>query len=163
MLSVVSVVLLSVEEIITNPFGVSYWLLKVFPEESFTLVFTRILYEVPKDKPEDGVTVNVLSEFDSVGWDVIKTHVLKLSEETSKVPERQLLAELTEIVLVSIEFEKVTEMSTLAETEVALSDGEVDNTVGASVSSSTQEIMVRLKRNMANMMSICLNCFPISV
>tara|TARA_X000001036_G_C20426866_1_gene703509 strand:+ start:535 stop:807 length:273 start_codon:yes stop_codon:yes gene_type:complete len=90
--------------------------------------------------------------------------VLKLSEETSIVPERQLLAELTEIVLVSIEFEKVTEMSTLAETEVALSDGEVDNTVGASVSSSsTQEIMVRLKRNMANMMSICLNWFPISV
>ena len=90
--------------------------------------------------------------------------MLKLSEETSIVPERQLLAELTEIVLVSIEFEKVTEMSTLAETEVALSDGEVDNTVGASVSSSsTQEIMVRLKRNMANMMSICLNCFPILV
>ena len=89
--------------------------------------------------------------------------MLKLSEETSIVPERQLLAELTEIVLVSIEFEKVTEMSTLAETEVALSDGEVDNTVGASVSSSTQEIMVRLKRNMANMMSICLNWFPISV
>ena len=52
--------------------------------------------------------------------------MLKLSEETSIVPERQLLAELTEIVLVSIEFEKVTEMSTLAETEVALSDGKVD-------------------------------------
>tara|TARA_B100000686_G_C16518135_1_gene825722 strand:+ start:598 stop:864 length:267 start_codon:yes stop_codon:yes gene_type:complete len=82
--------------------------------------------------------------------------VLKLSEETSIVPERQLLAELTEIVLVSIEFEKVTEMSTLAETEVALSDGEVDDTVGASVSSSTQEIMVRLKRNIEIIISICL-------
>ena len=85
-----------------------------------------------------------------------------MSEETSKVPERQLLAELTEIVLVSIEFEKVTEMLTLAETEVALSDGEVDNTVGASVSSSTQEMMVRLKRNMMNMMSRCFTEFPIS-
>ena len=82
--------------------------------------------------------------------------MLKLSEETSIVPERQLLAELTEIVLVSIEFEKVTEMSTLAETEVALSDGEVDNTVGASVSSSTQEIMVRLKRNIEIIIGICL-------
>ena len=82
--------------------------------------------------------------------------MLKLSEETSIVPERQLLAELTEIVLVSIEFEKVTEMSTLAETEVALSDGEVDDTVGASVSSSTQEIMVRLKKNIERIMSICL-------
>ena len=82
--------------------------------------------------------------------------MLKLSEETSIVPERQLLAELTEIVLVSIEFEKVTEMSTLAETEVALSDGEVDDTVGASVSSSTQEIMVRLKRNIEIIISICL-------
>ena len=79
-----------------------------------------------------------------------------MSEETSKVPERQLLAELTEIVLVSIEFEKVTEMSTLAETEVALSDGEVDDTVGASVSSSTQEIMVRLKRNIEIIISNCL-------
>ena len=82
--------------------------------------------------------------------------MLKLSEETSIVPERQLLAELTEIVLVSIEFEKVTEMSTLAETEVALSDGEVDDTVGASVSSSTQEIMVRLKRNIEIIIGICL-------
>ena len=82
--------------------------------------------------------------------------MLKLSEETSIVPERQLLAELTEIVLVSIEFEKVTEMSTLAETEVALSDGKVDDTVGASVSSSTQEIMVRLKKNIERIMSICL-------
>ena len=82
--------------------------------------------------------------------------MLKLSEETSIVSERQLLAELTEIVLVSIEFEKVTEMSTLAETEVALSDGKVDDTVGASVSSSTQEIMVRLKKNIERIMSICL-------
>ena len=82
--------------------------------------------------------------------------MLKLSEETSIVPERQLLAELTEIVLVSIEFEKVTEMSTLAETEVALSDGKVDDTVGASVSSSTQEIMVRLKRNIEIIIGICL-------
>ena len=82
--------------------------------------------------------------------------MLKLSEETIIVPERQLLAELTEIVLVSIEFEKVTEMSTLAETEVALSDGKVDDTVGASVSSSTQEIMVRLKRNIEIIIGICL-------
>ena len=58
--------------------------------------------------------------------------MLKLSEETSKVPERQLLAELAVIVLVSIDFEKVTEMLSLTETEVAESDGEVEVTVGAS-------------------------------
>ena len=64
---------------------------------------------------------------------------------------------VTEVV--SIASEKVTEMSSLTETEVAESDGEVEETVGAVVSgelellvdsslSSLQEKTVRLKRDM---------------
>ena len=33
----------SEEVVVVNPFVVSYWLLKAFPEESFTPVVTRIL------------------------------------------------------------------------------------------------------------------------
>ena len=56
-----------------------------------TPVLTLILKAVPSDKLEDGVTVNVLFEFEAEGTDVITIQVLKSSEETRKVPERQLL------------------------------------------------------------------------
>ena len=78
--------------------------------------------------------------------------------------------------LVSIVSEKVTETVDVIETEVSPSEGELDDTVGGVVSvvevvlsvlvvSSVllQEMMVKLKRNMEEMMSICLNWFPISV
>ena len=87
--------------------------------------------------------------------------------------------------LVSIVSEKVTETVDVIETEVSPSEGELDDTVGGVVSvvvvvvSSVlvvlsvvveepssllllQEMMVKLKRNMETMMSICLTCFPIS-
>ena len=71
--------------------------------------------------------------------------------------------------LVSIVSEKVTETFDVIETEVSPSEGELDDTVGVVVSvlvepSSLlllQEIMVKLKRNMEEMMSICLTWFPI--
>ena len=76
----------------------------------------------------------------------------------------------------SIDSEKVTEMVEPIETDDAESDGEVELTVGEVVSvvvvvlsvlfepssSLLQEMMVRLKRNMERMMSICLTWFPIS-
>ena len=73
-------------------------------------------------------------------------------------------------VLVSIVSEKVTETVDVIETDVCPSDGELDDTVGGVVSvlfepSSLlllQEMMVKLKRNMEEMMSICLKRFPIS-
>ena len=79
--------------------------------------------------------------------------------------------------LVSIVSEKVTETFDVIETEVSSSEGELDDTVGGVVSvvvvvlsvlfepSSLlllQEMMVKLKRNMETMMSICLTWFPIS-
>ena len=93
--------------------------------------------------------------------------------------------------LVSIVSEKVTETVDVIETEVSPSEGELDDTVGGVVSvvvvvslsvvvSSSvvvvlslvvdapssllllQEMMVKLKRNMEEMMSICLTWFPIS-
>ena len=94
--------------------------------------------------------------------------------------------------LVSIVSEKVTETFDVIETEVSPSEGELDDTVGGVVSvvvveslsvvvSSSvvvvvlslvvdapssllllQEMMVKLKRNMEKMMSICLTWFPIS-
>ena len=83
--------------------------------------------------------------------------------------------------LVSIVSEKVTETFDVIETEVSPSEGELDDTVGGVVSvvvvlslsvvvevvaepSSLlllQEMMVKLKRNMEKMMSICLTWFPI--
>ena len=71
--------------------------------------------------------------------------------------------------LVSIVSEKVTETFDVNETEVSPSDGELDDTVGGVVSvlfepsSLLQEMIVRLKRNMEKMMSICLNWFPFCV
>ena len=69
--------------------------------------------------------------------------------------------------LVSIVSEKVTETVDVIETDVSPSEGELDDTVGGVVSVLLdvlllQEMMVRLKRNMEKMMSICLNWFPIS-
>ena len=70
--------------------------------------------------------------------------------------------------LVSIVSEKVTETFDVIETEVSPSEGELDDTVGGVVSvlfepSSLlllQEMMVKLKRNMEKMMSICLTWYP---
>ena len=45
---------------VVNPVEVSYWLLKVFPEKSFTPVVTLILYVVDEDKFEEGETEKVL-------------------------------------------------------------------------------------------------------
>ena len=120
---------------------------------------------VPSDKIDDGVTVNVLFEFEAEGTAVIKTQVLKSSEETSKVPERQLFTELTVIEDVTIASENVTEMDEVTATDVSESDGEVDETVVVLVSSldssfSPQEEMVRLKR-IANKMSKILSIFAI--
>jgi len=126
---------------------------------------------VPSDKLDDGVTENVLLEFEAEGTAVIKTQVLKLSEETSKVPERQLFTGLTVIEDVTIASEKVTEIDEVTATDVSESEGEVDETVVVVVvvessvdsSFSPQELKVKLNRNMERMMSICLTWFPISV
>ena len=80
---------------------------------------------------------------------------------------------LVVIEVVSIPSENVTVMLSLIETPLWLSAGEVKETVGGVVSVLVlldeppplllQEMMVRLKRSMEKMTSICLTSFPISV
>ena len=75
---------------------------------------------------------------------------------------------MTEVV--SIASENVTVMLSLIATPLWLSAGEVKETVGEVTSVLVlldvtsllllQEIMVRLKRNMEKMMSICLTWYP---
>ena len=72
-------------------------------------------------------------------------------------------------ILVSIVSEKVTETVDVIETEVSPSEGELDDTFGGVVSVLfepslllLQEMIVRLKRNIETMMSICLTWVPIS-
>ena len=130
---------------------------------------------VASDKLDDGVTENVLFEFETEGTVVIKTQVLKSSEETSKVPERQLLTGLTVIDEVTIASEKVAEMGVVTTTDESESKGEVDDTVRGVVVSlsvvvtvvvevvdssfSPQEKMTKLKIT-ERIISICLTKFP---
>ena len=120
------------------------------------------------DKFEEGVILNVLLELETLGEELIWTQVLKLSEETWKVPE-QLVSEVFVVTeVVSIVSEKVTEIVEVTTTDVSESDGEVDETVGAVVSvvvvvlsvvpvaeysslSSLQEMIVRLKQKISKM------------
>ena len=81
-----------------------------------------------------GVTVKVLLEFEIDGDADICTHELKLSEETCSDPEHVVLEVFVVTVGVSIASLKVTAMVELNETEVAESEGEVEETVGAVVS-----------------------------
>ena len=102
---------------------------------SLTPIVTLILYVVEKDKLEEGVTVNVLFELDADGEEDICTQVLKLSEETSTVPEQLVSEVLVVTEALSIASEKVTEMDEVIVADVLVSAGEVEETVGAVVSS----------------------------
>jgi len=86
------------------------------------------------DKFEAGVIKNVLFEFDADGVDAIWIQVLKLSDETCRVPEQDGFDVLVVMVVVSISLEKITVMLVMIAMEVALPAGEVEETVGAVVS-----------------------------
>ena len=120
---------------LVNPVPVSYWLLKVFGARSLTPVVTLILYVVVYDKLDEGVTVKVLLSLDSVGEEDICTQVLKLSAETWTVPEQEVSEVLVVIDVLSIISEKVTELDEMTDTDVSESVGEVEETLGAAVSS----------------------------
>ena len=104
-------------------------------------------------------------------------HELKLFEDNCIDPEQVVLEVFAVTKELSIDSEKVTEMVEPIETDDAESDGEVELTVGAVVSSVVvvlsvlfepssllllQEMIVRLKRKRERIMSICLTKFPIS-
>ena len=67
---------------------------------------------------DNGSTVNVLLEFETEGDDeVIWTQELKLSEETWKVPEQEVLDILVVTEVVSIDTEKVAVMLSFTDTD----------------------------------------------
>ena len=72
---------------------------------------------------------------DTVGEEDICTQVLKLFEDTCKVPVHVVFEVLVVTDVLSIISEKVTEMDELIDTDVVVSAGETDDTVGAVVSS----------------------------
>ena len=79
--------------------------------------------------------MKVRLELDTVGDDDIWTQLLKLSEDNWSDPEQLVFEVLVVIEAVSILSSKVTEIFSLTETElVRLSVGEVEETVGAVVS-----------------------------
>ena len=76
----------------------------------------------------------VLFELDTDGDEFIWIQVLKLSEDTWKVPEQEVSEVFVVTEVVSIVSEKVTEIDEETETDVSESEGEVEETVGAVVS-----------------------------
>ena len=68
---------------------------------------------------------------ESEGDELIWTQVLKLSEDTLKVPEQVVLSVLVVTEVLSIASENVTEMLSLTETPLWLSVGEIEETAGA--------------------------------
>ena len=106
----------------------------MLPAVSFTPVVILVLYVVVKERLADGSTVKVLPELELEGDELIWTQVLKLSEDTLKVPEQVVLSVLVVTEVLSIASENVTEMLSLSETPLWLSVGEIEETVGAVVS-----------------------------
>ena len=86
------------------------------------------------DKLDDGVTVKVLYELDDEGVDDICTQVLKLSEETCRVPEHVVFEAFVVMVVVSIASLKVTVREVFGAIDVAASAGDDEENVGAVVS-----------------------------
>ena len=105
-----------------------------------TPVVTLVLYVVAKERSEDGSTVKVLPELELEGDELICTQVLKLSEDTLKVPEQVVLQVLVVTEVLSIASENVTEMLSLIETPLWLSVGEIEETAGA-VASITMALL----------------------
>ena len=103
----------------------------MLPAVSFTPVVILVLYVVVKERLADGSTVKVLPELESEGDELIWTQVLKLSEDTLKVPEQVVFVMLVVTEVLSIASENVTEMLSLTETPLWLSVGEIEETAGA--------------------------------
>ena len=95
--------------IVLKPLEVN-WVAKEFPDISLIPVPILILYMALKERLAEDVTVNVLIELDTVGEEDICTQVLKLSEDTWKVPEQEVSEVLVVTDELSIISEKVIEI-----------------------------------------------------
>ena len=101
---------------------------------SETEVVILILYVVEYSKVNDGSRLNVmLSELSRYDEDIWK-QLLKLSEDNWSVPEQLEFEVFAVTVVLSIDSEKVTDILSLTPTELWLSEGDVEDTVGAVVS-----------------------------
>ena len=80
--------------------------------------------------------MKVRLSLDTVNDDSIWTQLLKLSEDNWSDPEQLVFEVLVVTEAVSILSSKVTEIFSLIETELSLSVGEVEETVGAVVSTT---------------------------
>ena len=85
------------------------------------------------------MTVNVLSLLEAEGATDIFMQVVKLSEESRKLPEQLVLSVLVVIVLVDIVLLNVTATVVETATLVELSSGLTESTVGAVVSEELEE------------------------
>ena len=66
-----------------------------------------------------------------------------MSEDTAKVPEQEALSVLVVTEVLSIASENITEMLSLIDTELWLSVGDIEDTVGAVVS-ITKEVVAKV-------------------
>ena len=127
------------QPVVVNPEAVSYWVEIVFPAKSFAPVVTRILYVVFKEKLLLGLVLKIVLPAEVVVIDVVLDdicmQVLKLSDEICIVPEQVVSEVLVLNVELSIGSEKVTEILEVKDTDVVVSAGDTDDTVGAVVSS----------------------------
>jgi hypothetical protein len=92
------------------------------------------LYVVPPLRLSSGVTLNVLSLLEAEGTADILMQVVKLSEDSRKLPEQVVLSVFVVIVLVDIVSLNVTATVVEKDTSVELSVGEIEEIVGAVVS-----------------------------
>ena len=106
----------------------------VLPAMSETAVVILILYVVEYSIVNDGSSVNVmLSEFSGYDEDIWK-QLLKSSEDNCNVPEQLVFKVFAVTEVLSIDSEKVTDILSPTATELWLSVGDVEETVGEVVS-----------------------------
>ena len=113
---------------------------------SVTEVVIWILYVVPPLRLSSGVTLNVLSLLEAEGTADILMQVVKLSEDSRKLPEQVVLSVFVVIVLVDIVSLNVTATAVETETSIELSVGLTEESVGAvvSVELTIKEVIARV-------------------
>jgi hypothetical protein len=122
------------EEYVVKPVVVVYALARELLELSVTELVIWILYVVSPLILLYGVTLNVLSLLEAEGAADILMQVVKLSEDSRKLPEQVVLSVFVVIVLVDIVSLNVTATVVDTETSLELSVGFTEETVGAVVS-----------------------------
>ena len=136
-LDCLTVPLIVPEEYVVKPVVVVYALARELLEWSVTELVIWILYVVSPLILLYGVTLNVLSLLEAEGAADILMQVVKLSEDSRKLPEQVVLSVFVVIVLVDIVSLNVTATVVDTETSLELSVGLTEETVGAVVTVDT--------------------------